>query len=160
MFWLPLFWLRSQCYLNVMCLFFLSTFKIISLSLVFSSLITVRLSMVFFVFIYFVFAKIFFTCGLKSFLSFGHYIFNLFLCPIISLFFRNYSYIYIGPFSIFSLVLDILAGGFFFPLTLNLDNFHWSVFMFIDSFSYCIQSFKPSQWINEFFRFRYCLIQL
>lgn len=114
MFWLPLFWLRSQCYLNVMCLFFLSTFKIISSSLVFSSLITVCLSMVFFVFICFVFSKIFLICGLKSFFSFGHYIFNLFLCPIISLFFRNYSYIYIGPFSISSLVLDILAGVFFF----------------------------------------------
>ena len=132
---------------NVTGLFFLFIFKIFSLSLVFSSLVIMCLGMAFFVFICFVSAKFFYIWGLKSFFSFGHYIFNLFFCSIISLFFKTYSYIYIGLFSISSLVLHILVGFcgfFFFPVGSNLGNSHWPVFC-------CIQSsVKPSQWIFLF----------
>ena len=156
MFWLPLFWLRGRCHLNVTGLFFLFTFKI-SLSLVFGSLVITCLGMAFFVFICFVSAKFFYIWGLKSFFSFGHYIFNLFFCSIISLFFKTYSYIYIGLFSISSLVIDIIVGFcgfFFFPVGSNLGNFHWPVFC-------CIQSsVKPSQWIFLFQLLSYSWITL
>lgn len=147
MFWLPLFWLRSRCHLNVTCLFFLFTFKIF-LSLVFSSLVIMCLGMAFFVFICFVSAKFSYIWGLKSFFSFGHYIFNLFFCSIISLFFQTHSYIYIGLFSISSLVVDILVGfcGVFSPplAPVWVISIHWPVFC-------CIQSsVKPSQWIFLF----------
>ena len=152
MFWLPLFWLRGRCHLNVTGLFFLFTFKI-SLSLVFGSLVIMCLGMAFFVFICFVSAKFFYIWGLKSFFSFGHYIFNLFFCSIISLFFKTYSYIYIGLFSISSLVIDIIVGfcGFFF---FSLLAPIWVISIDLSS---AVSSLLSSP-ANEFFCFSYCLI--
>ena len=139
---------------NVTCLFFLFIFKIFSLSLVFSSLVIMCLGMAFFVFICFVSAKFFYIWGLKSFFSFGHYIFNLFFCSIISLFFKTYSYIYIGLFSISSLVLHILVGfcGFFFFLLAPI----WVIPIDLSS---AVSSLLSSP-ANEFFCFSHCLIQL
>lgn len=126
--------------------FFLFTFKIISLSLVFSSLTIMCLGMAFFVFICFVSAKFFYT-RFEIFLQFWPLYFQfIFLLYYLSLLQNVQLYIY-GLFSISSLVVDILVGfwgGGGFPLGSNLGNFHWPVFC-------CIQSsVKPSQWIFLF----------
>ena len=103
--------------------FFLFTFKIISLSLVFSSLTIMCLGMAFFVFVCFVSPKFFYIWGLNSFFSFGHFQF-IFLLYYLSLL-QNVQLHTYWLFSISSLVVDILVGfcGGFFPPWLQFGYF-------------------------------------